>query len=189
MNRKMFALSAIAVSAILLFSLTSVLAIADVTVWPSKEKFAPGEKGTLYVAFYNDDSDAVAIKNVTIVYSNWAAYIGGEWVGNQTIILSPDVPISGFSSKLLNDVTDISFTVPTDGRATNTTVQVTIGTDSGYRFGSGYINVPETPSYMDQIIMLFTIQVILIIIGALIIAATIFLSSRRPQVTWKAEQK
>jgi hypothetical protein len=189
LNRKMFTLSAIAVSAILLFSIASVLAPSDVTVWTSKEKFAPGEKGTLNVAFYNDDSNAVAIKNVTIVYSSWQAYVGGQWVGNQTIILSPDVPISGFSSKLLNDVTEISFTVPTDGRATSTSVQVTIGTDNGYRQGSGFINVPQTPSYMDQIIMLFTIQVILIILGALIIAVTIFLSSRRPQVTWKAEQK
>jgi len=183
----MFVLSAIAVSAILLASVATALAPPDVTVWSSKEKFAPGEKGTLNVAFYNDDTDAVAIKNVTIVYTSWAAYIGGQWVGNQTITM--DVPISGLSSKLLNDVTDISFTVPTDGRATSTSVQVTIGTDSGYRFGSGYINVPQTPSYMDQIISLFTIQVILIIVGALIIAATIFLSSRRPQVTWKAEQK
>jgi len=183
----MFSLAIIALSAILLISVASAVTPDDVTVWTSKEKFAPGEKGTLNVAFYNDDTDAVAIKNVTIVYDSWMAYIGGQWVGNQTITM--DVPVSGFSSKLLNDVTEISFTVPTDGRATSTSVQVTVGTDSGYRHGSGFIYVPDTPPYFDQIIMLFTIQVILIIIGALIIAATIFLSSRRPQVTWKQEPK
>jgi hypothetical protein len=40
---------------------------------------------------------------------------------------------------------------------------------------------------MDKIITLFTIQAVLLIICTIIIAATIFLSVRRPRVTWKKE--
>jgi hypothetical protein len=42
---------------------------------------------------------------------------------------------------------------------------------------------------MDQIITLFTIQVVLLIVCTIIIAATIFLSTRRPQIMWKTEEK
>jgi len=42
---------------------------------------------------------------------------------------------------------------------------------------------------MEQIITLFTIQVVLLIVCTIIIAATIFLSARRPRITWKAEEK
>jgi len=38
-------------------------------------------------------------------------------------------------------------------------------------------------------VTLFTIQAVLLIVCTVIIAATIFLSARRPQVTWKAEEK
>jgi hypothetical protein len=184
---KISVLSIIAFSLLLCTSLVNAQVPKAVTVWANKSKYAPGETGTLYVAFYNDGDAAVAIKNVTITYASWGAYIGGEWVGNETITM--DVPISGKATKLLNDVVDISFTVPSDGRAVSTNVQVRVGTDGGYETGSATINVPETPTYMDQIVTLFTILVVLIIVCTVIIAATMFLSGRRPQVTWKEEVK
>jgi hypothetical protein len=86
---------------------------------------------------------------------------------------------------------DITFTVPTDGRGVPTGVSIRIGTNKGYvdEGGSYYINVYTAPKYMEQVITLFTIQVVLIIVCTIIIAATIFLSARRPQVVWKAEEK
>jgi hypothetical protein len=42
---------------------------------------------------------------------------------------------------------------------------------------------------MDKLVTLFTVQVVLLIVCTIIIAATIFLSARKPQVTWKAEEK
>ena len=50
------------------------------------------------------------------------------------------------------------------------------------------IQVVKTPVYMDQIVTIFTIQVVLLIICTIIIAATIFLSARRPQITWRREE-
>jgi methionine aminopeptidase len=101
-----------------------------------------------------------------------------------------DVPISGKSTKLINDVVDITFTVPTDGRAVDTSVKVEIGTDKGFEYGYASINLQEpTPKYMEQIATLFTIQVVLLIVCTIIIAATIFLSARRPSLVWKAEEK
>ncbi|MEM2971720.1 MAG: hypothetical protein QW270_04785 [Candidatus Bathyarchaeia archaeon] len=189
MKKKMFALSLLILSMSLYASISNAQ-YDEVTVWTNKAEYAPGEKGALYIAFYNNRDEAVAIKNVTITYYNWLAYIDGEWVGNETRTM--DVPVSGKSTKLINDVVegDITFTVPTDGRAVTTYVRIQIGTDKGFEYGSATINVQEpTPRYMEQITTLFTVQVVLIIVCTIIIAATIFLSMRRPQVTWKAEEK
>jgi len=42
---------------------------------------------------------------------------------------------------------------------------------------------------MDKLVTLFTVLVVLVIVCTIIIAATIFLSARKPQVTWKPEEK
>ncbi len=187
LNKKIIALIIMAVSMLLITPLVNAQEPDEVTVWTSKPNYAPGEKGTLYVAFYNNRDVAVTIKNITITYYAWRAYVGGTWVGNETHTM--DVPLSGKGTKLLNEVVDITFTVPTDGRAINTTVQVKIGTDRGFEYGYANINVPETPSYMEQIVTLFTVQVVLIIVCTIIIAATIFLSARRPRVMWRREER
>jgi hypothetical protein len=63
-------------------------------------------------------------------------------------------------------------------------------TDSlGTIYGDNLIYITQTPRYMDQIITLFTIQVVLLIVCTIIVAATIFLSARRPQIMWKSEEK
>jgi len=182
LNMKMLALSLIALSAVLCTPLVNAQAPQPVTAWTDKPKYAPGEKGTLYIAFYNERDVAVEIKNLTIIYAAWNAYINGAWMGNATRTVS--VPLSSGAVHVFSDIT---FTVPTDGRAVSTDVDIKIGTDRGYKSGSSYINVPDTPKYMEQIITLFTIQVVLLIVCTIIIAATIFLSVRRPQVTWKKE--
>ncbi len=183
----MLALVIVALSLFLVIPLTSAaVTIQPVTVWTDKQKYAPGEKGTLYVAFYNTRDEPVDIKNITIVYQSWAAYIEGTgWVGNETKKLTE--PLSSKTTRVFKDIT---FTVPTDGRGTPTYVYVEIGTNKGYVSESGYINVPDTPRYMDQIVSLFTIQIVLIIVATIIVAATIFLSARRPpQMIWKSEEK
>jgi hypothetical protein len=81
--------------------------------------------------------------------------------------------------------------VPTDSRAQSTYFSVTVDTsNASYSVQSaGYINVYETPVYMQQIVSLMTILVILVIIATIIIAAAIFLSPRRPHMMWRSEQK
>jgi hypothetical protein len=185
MNKKIFVLLLATVSMLLITPLANAQAPPDiVTVWTDSQKYAPGQKGTLYIAFYNSRDVAVTIKNVTMTYDNWKAYISGSWMGNETRQIN--IPLA---SKAVYVFTDITFTVPSDGRAVSTPIAIEIGTDYGYSPGSGYVNVPETPSYMDQIVTLFTIQVVLLIVCTIIIAATIFLSARRPTVTWKTEEK
>ncbi len=185
MNKKMLVLIALTLSIILCTPLViAAYEPDDVTVWTDKPKYTSGEKGTLYIAFYNDKDVAVTVKNITIIYSNWLAYTGEKWVGNET--RSVDIPLSGGTIHVFNDIT---FTVPTDGRATYTKAYVTIGTDHGYKYANCGIDVPQVPSYMEQIVTLFTVLVVLLIVCTIIVAATIFLSARRPQVTWKPEQK
>ncbi|MGB9778798.1 MAG: hypothetical protein ACP5LB_02435 [Candidatus Bathyarchaeia archaeon] len=187
MNKKILALSLIILSMLLYISIAKAQEPNEVTAWTNKQEYAPGEKGTLYIAFYNNRNEAVAVKNVTLIYYAWRAYIGGAWVGNETYTM--DVPLSGKTTKLLNDVVEITFTVPTDGRAVETNVGVIVGTDKGYEYGGATIKIVETSRYMEQIVTLFTIQAVLLIVCTVIIAATIFLSARRPQVMWKAEEK
>jgi hypothetical protein len=191
LKRKLLVLSLITLSIMLYVSLANAeVPYQDVIVWTNKPEYAPGESGTLYIAFYNSRDDAVAIKNVTILYYSWMAYVDGAWVGNKTYIM--DVPVSGKSTKLLNDVVEggITFTVPTDGRAVDTNVEIRIGTDKGFKYAYPTINVQDTPpKYMEQIVTLFTVQVVLIIVCAIIIAATIFLSTRKPQTMWEEEEK
>lgn len=161
---------------------------STVTVWTDRQQYWPGDKGTLYVAYYNSQSHPVAIANITVNYASWNAYIGGSWVGNQTIQYtgSNSVTVSGPGSRTFSD---IQFTVPSDGRAGSTSVTVTVGTDHGYDNGFGSINVQQTSRYLDQIVSLMTILAVLVIVSAIIIAAAVFLSARRPQMMWRSEQK
>jgi hypothetical protein len=73
-------------------------------------------------------------------------------------------------------------------------LQVTIETDEFGDLIYGYPEVPRiqvvlTPRHIEQIVTLFTIQEVLIIVCTIIIAATVFLSSRRPKPVWKAEEQ
>jgi hypothetical protein len=174
--------------------MTTTIAYAQnpprVTVWTDKAEYAPGETGTLYIRLYNNLASAITVNNITIVYNGWQAYRNGQLEGNQTIALNkPVATLTVFEN-------DTKFTVPTDGRSRNNClVTITIQTDLlGTVSGPSpfYIytaQAAQTPGYMDQIITLFTIQVVLLIVCTIIIAATIFLSAHRPQIMWKPEEK
>jgi len=157
-----------------------------VTVWTDKSEYAPGETGTLHVVFYNGRTSAVTIEEIEIILTEWRAYINDEWQGNQTIEVNQAVVSKGVYRK------EITFTVPTDGRARSTSGDITIKTTelgNVYPLWNPYIYVTYTPKYMEQIITLFTILVVLSIVCTIIIAATIFLSARRPKVRWRPEEK
>lgn len=184
MNKKMFALVIIFVSLFLIAPIANA-APDTLTLWTDRSKYGPGEKGTLYVAYYNDLSAAVEIKNITLTYHNWNAYINNAWVGNETRKYT-GVTLASKDKRVFNDIT---FTVPSDGRAVSTSVTVGIWTDHGYQSESAYINVPETPRYSEQVVTLLTVIVVLMIVCSIIIAAAVFLSARRPQVMWNKEEK
>ena len=203
MNKKRYLLILSAVAVLLtIFSPTLVSAQPPATVnvyaWTDKTSYDPGEKGTLKIVICNDRTDQdLILYNITIMYP-WFAYTGEKWEGNDTITISPPVTIqkNGGSATYTRD-----FTVPSDGRAitpyyTPAQISIVISVDKAPYQYTKYpsIYIKSTPLYMsledeDKVITLFTIQVVLLIVCTVIIAATIFLSARRPQVTWKAEEK
>ncbi|MGB9671902.1 MAG: hypothetical protein ACPLZY_02000 [Candidatus Norongarragalinales archaeon] len=159
--------------------------IEPITAWTNKQVYVPGEKGTLYVNFYNNGASTVEIENITVTYKSWQAYIDGNWVGNETFSVNENVT-SGSVATLA-----IPFTVPNDGRAQTTKVDIEIRTSLGLetKNNATSINVSETPPYMEQLVTLFTIQAILLIVCTIVISATIFLSMHKPPSTIKTEER
>lgn len=184
MNKKIFALIMVILSMLSLASLASADEPPILTAWTDKSEYSPGETGTLHIVFYNGENSAVTIEEVTIVFQNWRAYKNDEWKGNQTLEINEAVVSKGTYE------TETTFVVPTDGRAISTSVSIRVQTtELGNIYSYPSIMVAETPKYMEQIVTVFTIQVVLIIVCTIIIAATIFLSARRPQMMWQKEEK
>jgi hypothetical protein len=189
MDKKILTLSLVC-AALVLFAPLADAAPSDVlTVWTDKHNYVAGQTGTLYITYNNIRDTPVTVRNITVVFEEWWAYINSAWVGNLTYEPSAsDKTISEHSVHVF----EISFTVPSDGRAKDTAVNVRVNTNLPSPDAPSelpMIYVAETPVYMDQIVTLFTIQVVLLIVCTIIIAATIFLSARRPQVTWRAAEK
>lgn len=170
-------------------SATLAAPFATITMWTDKQQYSPGEKGILYITYYNRADTAVQIKNITVTYEAWNAYIGNSWVGNQTKQYT-GTALTGGEKRTIDIMT---FTVPSDGRAVSTTARVDIATDQPpeeWPAGFGTIDVMVTSRYSDQLISLVTIIAVLIIVSAIVIAAAIFLTARRPpQIAWRSEEK
>jgi hypothetical protein len=171
-------------------------ATVNVYAWTDKTSYNPGEKGTLKIVIRNDRTDEdLILYNITITYP-WFAYTGEKWEGNDTIAVNEAISKNGGTKTYTKE-----FTVPSDGRAitpyyTPAQISIVIYVDKApyYYTKNPPIYIKSTPLYMsledgDKLITLFTVQVVLLIVCTVIIAATIFLSARRPQVTWKAEEK
>lgn len=180
--------------AIGLFALTFALPVkaaasVDIYGYVDKTQYKPGETVTLNFYVYNGGPDEIVLKNVTIRYPWYSPIWGGEeTIKNIDAVLSDE--------KNWNDTQ--TFTVPDDGRATGFYIYLectyTIGTSVYTRSGNIPFTVVTAPSYgsiqgMDQLVTLFTVTAVLLIVCTVIIAATIFLSTHKPQVTWKAEEK
>jgi hypothetical protein len=160
----------------------------------NKRQYAPGEQGTFSITIRNTGDSPIEVKNVSVVFDNWMMYTVDGWdeLGNQTIDYSDLAPIGSNKTAALEDV---SFTVPTDGRAMSTNVHIRVYTDKQVLTpqATPYIDVvgPEALNIqrsMDNIVTLLTLVAILAIISAIIIAAAVFLSGRRPAgATWQKE--
>ncbi|MDI6690570.1 MAG: hypothetical protein QME50_01715 [Candidatus Bathyarchaeota archaeon] len=173
-----------------IFAQTAKAAAPDLVVYGYTDKtyYTPGETVTSKFWIYNRGDATAILKNVTIEYP-WYNVI---WGGNKTIIIDANLSPNGNYSG-----TD-TFEIPKDDRASGGDVKFRVyyefGGSTTYQTGSVSVDVVTGETYaslkaMDSIITLFTIQVVLIIVCTVIIAATVFLSARRPQVMWKAEEK
>ena len=163
---------------------------ANVKVYGYTDKFQymPGETVTLKLWVYNHGPDEIVLKNVTI-YCPWYAPV---WGGNFT---EKNIDAVLSAGKNWSKPTPWTFTVPTDGRAVGGNIRVegvyTIGTIV-YKFSENIPLEVVTPSYrslenMDKLLTLVTIQAVLVIVCTIILAATIFLSVRRPKVVLEEE--
>ncbi len=187
LNKKIFALIIVFFSILSLVSLVNAQEPKRITVWTDRSEYAPAETGILYIVFYNDGSDAVELEKIIVIFEHWRAYKNDEWEGNKTLEINKAVVSKGVYA------TETTFTVPNDGRAVSTIVDVIARTEDGDIYISllqkPSITVAETPRHIEQIVTLFTIQVVLTIVCTIIISATMFLSSRRPKIMWQKEER
>jgi DUF1365 family protein len=185
LNRKIFALSLLTLSIALLVPFATAQPDLLMKAWTDKPDYMPGEKVVVYIALNNTGTSALTVEEIMVTYEAWRAYVNDEWVGDQTIDVEKKAIYVGETLRI-----ETTYSVPTDGRARSTSVNVMVSTDRGSMMytDAAYIEVSWTPRFMEQIITLFTVQVVLLIVCTIIIAATIFLSARRPQTMWRREE-
>lgn len=170
----------------------------EVVAYTKDTQYRPGEEGTLYIAVLNYKDDPVEIKNITIYYP-WYSYVKDVgWTGNDTVIpLSDEKTLSSNGGKFEKEVV---FKVPNDGRILSafpfpTTSVIVYDNDGNFLEGASIdINIAVPTSHgtiqdIDKMTTLFTIQVILLIVCTIIVAATIFLSARKPPVLLGREER
>ena len=171
-------------------------ATVNIYAWTDKTSYDTGEHGKLTIVIRNDRTDEdLILYNITITYP-WFTYTGEKWEGNDTVVVNEAISKNGGIKTFTRE-----FAVPSDGRAitpyyTPAQISIVIQVDKApFQYTKNPpIYIKSTPLYMsledgDKLVTLFTIQVVLLIVCTVIIAATIFLSARRPQVMWKAEEK
>jgi hypothetical protein len=190
LKRKFFLIFMAMALSILAFTMpVNAAASTAIYGYVDKTQYMPSDTGTLNFYVYNEGPDEIVLKNVSIRYP-WYSPI---WGGNETI-----KDINAVLPEGKNWNTTKTFTIPTDSRAGGSKIHLeytyTIGTAVYTRSDDISINLVSAPSYgslkdMDKLVTLFTVQVVLLIVCTIIITATIFLSARKPQITWKAEEK
>lgn len=187
MRRKIIVLLVFATLSLVLMPLVYANGI-HVYVSKDKYEYAPGEKGTISVVLRNTGNDPIEVHNVSIQFTAWMMYTVDGWdeLGNDTIVYDEAIVVGGNKTVALED---ISFTVPTDGRAVSTNVKLWIYSNLPGPLQPYAEQINVVPSSqrsilraLDNIVVLLTVAAILAILGAMIIAAAVFLSARRPNV-------
>lgn len=165
----------------------------DVYVSLDKVQYEPGGQGTISITVRNRGDDPIEIRNVSIQFEDWMLFTEEGWdkLGKKTIVYEDEIPVG--SNKTIS-LEDISFSVPTDGRAESTDVAIQIYTNEPSALHA-YESVSVIKPYdlsrlraLNNIVVLLSVTAILAIISAVIIAAAVFLSARRPGVTWQREE-
>ena len=157
-----------------------------IEAWTDKTQYAPGEKGKLKISIHNSLDRPVDINKINITYP-WLTYNAqtSEWEGNETI---SGEPLETISSNGGDYYTEVGFEVPNDGRVTDiptlTHVRVHVETSEGEDDFYADISVMSTTLNMavegwDQ---WMTIGIAAIVICTIILAAVVFLSTRRPTI-------
>jgi len=130
MKMKSIPISLIAVTIISLAFIAPIHASYQPAIYARTDKpaYSPGDSGTLFITVRNQGTQAFTVRNLTVTYP-WHAFITDHWDGNFST--------NGISQAIASGQqynTQYSFTVPTDGRASNIfggTISISVGTDIG----------------------------------------------------------
>jgi len=170
------------------------VAVIEVYGYTDKLQYMPGETVTINLWVYNKGPDEIVLKNVTVQLP-WYSPV---WGGNYTVDAQNYVLPKGQSW----NTTIRNIEIPHDGRADGGgNIKVIVV----YAIGST-IYTPEFKnaihlsvielSYtytsmenMDKLLTLLTVLTVLVVVCTIIVAAVIFLSSRRPKAIWVEEEK
>jgi uncharacterized membrane protein len=182
-----FALSTLVALTLMASLCAGVRAAAVVQIYGYVEKtqYQAGEEGRLKIWIVNEGDEDLILQNISVIYP-WNSYL--PWEGNETLTKQGQVVLVNG-----NTTYEFDFTIPNDGRAlASGYISVSVETDKDTDSTSIPMNIANPPTNlkvenMENIVMLFTVQIIIAIIAALIIAAAVFLSGRRSGVAWQKE--
>lgn len=149
-----------------------------------KVQYAHGETGQLKIWFLNEGTESLILQNISVEFP-WYKIL--PWEGNITLKeIDEVISVDG------NKTYTFDFIVPDDGRVLSSFVrdiEVTIFVDKIYSAVRENIqmNIANPPANMalqeaNNLVTLMTVQIIITIIAAIIIAAAIFLSGRKPPI-------
>jgi hypothetical protein len=143
MKMKSVPLTLLAISILAAVMLTPSHASFVVNIYARTDRasYVPGDTGTLFITVRNSGTQAFTVKNISITYP-WKAFITDHWDGNTTITGITQALAAGQTYN-----TQYTFTVPTDGRASNVfggTISIQVGTDIA---GGSYSSVEATIAY------------------------------------------
>ena len=170
-------------------------------LWTDKPSYKPGEEGKLFIAVHNNLGSDIFIYKIVIEYPWYPSYIDGKWTGNDTII--PSVNERNLKYQRTRCF-ESSFKIPGDSRVSSVEKPIRVrvflvGFDTPI-YDELYLTVETVSSYnivgLDVIFNLMIIQIILTVVSAVIIAATINLSAKKlieatskPQFSFKIEEE
>lgn len=168
-------------SVLLLLLVSSALADPNggvrIEAWTDKASYQPGAKGTLYITIRNEEDSAVTIYNITVEFPWYSRIKGG---GNITKIID-----EALKADEVYD-TEVEFSVPNDGRATDGVAQIDVMTDAllwPYS-GGAYIPVasPGTLPATNNLIIILIVIVLVCIGGIMAMIYWAMKSMTRPQI-------
>jgi len=171
-------------------------------LWTDKPSYKPGEEGKLFIAVHNNLGSDIFVSKIVIEYPWYPSYIDGKWTGNDTII--PSIKERNLKYQETRCF-ESSFKIPSDSRVSlveKKPIRVRVflaGFDTPIS-ESLDLKVDTVSSYnivgLNVIFNLMIIQIILTVVSAVIIAATINLSAKKlieatpkPQFPFKIEEE
>jgi len=151
-----------------------------VIAWTDLREYEPGQSGKLYITIRNDlqDTDLI-IKNISIVYVPWHAYVKDHWEGNASFT---DINVI---CKMKGGVyyKEVTFTVPTGGRGVSAEARITVELDkSDYNPAREDVDIDvvgsPVPMTIEDMNLWMTSLTVAIVVCTIILAIAVFLGTR-----------